>query len=1215
MNSRFFMSRLLILPLMVMMLGLLSLPINAQTFYGSIVGTVTDTSGAVVSNAKATITDIETNEKHTVATDASGNYRFVSLVPADYQVDVETENFKHFSRSGITVQVDTTVRVDAALEIGDVTETMEVTFAAPMLETEQGTLGSSVEGRTVAEMPLNGRNTFNLMELVPGVVPQGSTAGGAALNAGIGSNSGADTSSAAWGNYQIGGGFPDQSSMYIDGASVNILNKNFPGVVPVQDVIQEFKVDTSAVSAEFDRFGGGVVNMTTKSGANAFHGTAYEYLRNNVLNANYFFTSRNGAPRPQWNQNQFGGTVGGPIWKNRAFFFYGWEGVHIRAGVPYQTNIPTPAMQTGVIPEVYSSTGVLKNPKVSDPRGLCTVTHNAGTAAVPGNWTINNLAGCEDPTAATMATFYPNNINNPSNAVDNYYTTLADGTDGYQMSGRVDYNITSSNRLFSRFTFWPLTDLANNYMNNANGWNSANSQHHNHTNQLVVGDTYTFNASTILDIHVDYLRQMQNGVPPGVADGSVNLSQFGSAYTTLAPFMTDKNFPAWSFTGGTQLHNLFNFAYSNVSQVFYNNYHVSGDLSKIIGKHTLKMGAEGLLEQREDVGTDAAPSGSFTFSDDLGGDEWANFLFGGFDKGTITNVKRATTFNNYSGYYVSDTWQALPKLSLNMGFRFNLMGAPTENSNNASVLLPATVDPNTGITGTVGLVASSLYGYRSTLVPFNDAFAPRFGFAYRLTEDTVIRGGYALSYLPNDSQTGAWAGNSPVNSASTINTNTATNFKAGCNTTTPVTCYTLSNPFPATTQYPNGMVTAQGRANANFMYSYIGGSVSAPYPWEPYPRSQSMNVSLGHQFRGELAVTVGGAHTLGAHLSSISNGLDQLSDQYDICGGTAYTTAAQCNGSLLTTAANPAIVYDGVKLPSAYQTYGQTLRPFPAYTNYVNSTAYHGTSSYDALEVNVQKRFKAMGQIGGAYTWSKMITDTDGIVPTLEQESGGSGGNGEGFYQDYNNPKAERSIYSYDVPNRMVANYILNLPFGKGQRFGSGVHGIADKLVSGWSTNGIGTLESGYPLYLNTSGNNLSKFFGAGTIRPNYTAGCAKNVGGSGYSRSLSGATWFNTSCFTLPNTPGLSGPGSSASYGFGNESRTDDAIKSSGVNNWDMSVVKSTSIHDQLALQFRVESFNTFNRVQFAPPVTQADSTQFGQVLEQANSPRLIQGALRLTF
>ena len=242
----------------------------------------------------------------TAQTNAAGEYSFVNLVPANYKVDVQMSTFKRFERQPVEVAVNTATRVNATLQVGAATETVEVSTTGPLLQTESGSLGDKVSAKQVEDMPLNGRNTMNLMELVPGVVPQGNTNSGVAMNQGTG------TGSVAWGNYQIGGGMPTQSSIFIDGSPTMLMQKNTSALVPTADTVQEFNVQTSGVSPEFGRFGGGIVSMTTKSGSNQFHGTAYEYIRNKGINANLFFNNRNGIPRGESTQNQYGGTVGGP---------------------------------------------------------------------------------------------------------------------------------------------------------------------------------------------------------------------------------------------------------------------------------------------------------------------------------------------------------------------------------------------------------------------------------------------------------------------------------------------------------------------------------------------------------------------------------------------------------------------------------------------------------------------------------------------------------------------------------------------------------------------------------------------------------------------------------------------------------------------------------------------------------------------------------------
>jgi hypothetical protein len=1212
-------------------LSLLGSRTNAQTFFGAVAGTVTDNSGAVVPNATVTITNIGTNDTRTAKTNEAGEYRFVNLVPADYKIAVEAANFKRFLRPSVTVAVATTVRVDAALLVGAASETVEVTTQAPLLQTESGTLGDTVEAKQMQEIPLNGRNSLNLMALVPGIVPLGNTSGSAAMN-----NNGS-TSSAAWGNYQIGGGLPLQGTILVDGAPTTIMQKSFDVLVPTQDTIQEFKVETAGVSAEFGRLGGGVVNMTTKSGTNQFHGAAYEYFRNNVLNANNFFSKRNNLKRPQYNQNQYGGIVGGPIWKNKAFFFLAYEQISIRTGAPVLTNVPTAAMQAGIF---NTSTFVPSTDPGADGCTFAAYTGQSvnGVTAAAGGYYIPNLSTCRDQTAKILATFYPlpNSTTDPAH---NYIVTQSQGDDGHQFSGRADWNITKNNQFFARFTLWPLVDEVPVTLASPTGFNTGGSQTHNHTNNIVAGDTHTFNATTVLDLRADYIRQYGDAIPP--AFGKVSVSQFGTNWANLAPSMTYQYYPGWGITGN---HNLFsNFGYTNLTRTFYNNYHLSGSLTKIVGKHDLKFGAEGRLIQRDDNGNQNS-SGNFTIKNDVMGDEWANFLLGYSDSVTLSTAKKTTSYSYYNAYYAEDTWQALQKLTLNLGFRYELPGAIAENANNMAVLLPNLTDAITGITGTEALVASPQYSPRTTMIPVHSAVGPRFGFAYRLTNDTVIRGGYGLTYLPNDQQTGAYANAATFNAQATTSTNITT---GSFNTTTGALTGTISVPNTMANPFPSGILPAKGRALTNFMALNVGAgsAIVGPSPYEPYPMSQGMNLSISHQFKGDLLIEVGGAHTLGTHLNTLGNiGLNQVSDANAALygsalaanktpGGTAIsiTTPGGTGGSYTfgtpLTAGSYSLVTPpaGASVPTkSLLTYGQTLRPYMYYKNYSNSTDFHSTSSYNALEAKVQKRFKSSGQIGVAYTWSKLISDTDSILTSQEAKTGGS--SGEGVYQDYTNRKADRAIYSYNTPSRLVVNYLLNLPFGQGQKFAGTAKGVVNAVISGWAMDGITTFQSGFPLYLYLNGTTggvsnttYSSSFGAATMRPNYTSGCNKNVSGSGFARTLTGATWFNTACFTTPGVGVVPGSGVAGTtmqgYTFGNEPRVDGGLKTSGVDNWDFSVVKNTQIHEQIGAQFRVEFYNIFNRVQFGPPNTQADNSQFGQVSTQRNAPRLIQGALRINF
>ena len=295
-------------------LAILLCSAQAQTFFGSILGTVTDSTGATIPHASVVLTNLGTAERRTAETDESGNYQFVNLVPGRYRVDIEKTGFKRMTRDGIEVQVESSVRNDATMQVGEVGQTVEVSAHAPLLQTETTSLGQVVEARRVLEMPINGRNVLSLVALVPGVVPQG-----------LSSTNPTGQNIFGVGNFQIGGGFGNQSVTYIDGGPVNLFLVNLTTMLPAQDSVQEFRVQTNNIGPEYGRFAGGVINLTSKSGTNEFHGSLYEFLRNKVLNANNFFNNRSGIARPPFTQNQFGGTVGGPVVKDRTFFFFGYE--------------------------------------------------------------------------------------------------------------------------------------------------------------------------------------------------------------------------------------------------------------------------------------------------------------------------------------------------------------------------------------------------------------------------------------------------------------------------------------------------------------------------------------------------------------------------------------------------------------------------------------------------------------------------------------------------------------------------------------------------------------------------------------------------------------------------------------------------------------------------------------------------------------------------
>jgi len=886
---------LIALGLLAVMLGPFTSSLRAQSF-GGIVGTVTDTTGAAIPNATVTLTNIGTNEKTTVQSDGSGNYRFVELLPAAYKVEVSADGFKGFSRSPIPVQVDNTVRVDTPLEAGAKTETVIVTTQPPLLQTDSGTLGSEINGELVQQMPLNGRNTMNLIALVPGVVPQGATSGSASMNQGN------HTNNQGWGNYQIGGGIAGQSAEYVDGATVDVY-QNFVALIPTQDAVQEFKVSTNAVSAEFGRFAGGVVEMSTKSGTNDIHGTVYEYFRNNVLNANDFFSNNAGLARPKWNQNQYGFFVSGPIKRDKAFFTANWEGFRSLLGQATNSGVPTYNQEHGIF-----------KGQITDPTGNCVIPYNAATntSTIP--------TSCFDSTAVILFGLFPT----PSAATpdaNTLFTSPVAGNKTYQVSGRIDYNISDKQRFFGRYTYWNVKDSSlKPYGETPIDSGSAFSE--SFTQQAVLGDTYTFNPTTILDVRLSYLRQFYGNVPPTLG---IDESQFGPGWAALSPQQSFHMIPLTHILGPDNLQGFFGPGVNSADT--FNDYILGASLVKIKGNHTLKFGAELRSMQRGGAtGSHIDEGGGFLFLPFVTGNEFAGFLLGDYQSASITTAQSITSFNNPQAYYVTDTWQTSPNLTLSLGLRWELPGGIEEKKNRSTVLLPNTIDPVTGLNGAVVLVDSPQYKSRSVEPVKYNLFSPRVSFAYRLGSRTTINGGYGLVYLPPDLSPGATLSASPVNSATT--TITTTQYHG------------LQNPFGVL----DGAKILQplGR-DPTFISQFANQVVPSPIPTDKFPSAQQWNLGIGREILRDWTVDIAYAGAIGNHLPSLGGlgtgyyGIDQLPSQYY-----SQLQTMENNGAT----------------PASIIAAGQALRPYPYFQDLQNSIPYVGSIVYAAFQMKSLYRFK-----------------------------------------------------------------------------------------------------------------------------------------------------------------------------------------------------------------------------------------------------------------
>ncbi len=1159
--------RIVVLSVLLSCYSLLPISLPAQTSFGTITGTVTDASGGPVPGVNVSLTSLATGEKRAIQTGPDGSYQFVNINIGNYKIDAEKSGFKHFTRQPIDVEVQNSLKIDVALQVGDVSQQVEVTAQTPLLQPETSSLGQVVEQRKVNELPLNGRNPLNLVALVPSVVPQG----GSMQNPN-------GTNPFAWGNYQIGGGMANQSSMLLDGSPLYISSGQL-SLVPSQDSLQEFKVQTNDLPAEFGRFAGGVINMTTKGGSNDLHGSAWEFLRNRDLNANDFFNNRAGVARPAFTQNQYGANLGGPVYiphlydgRNKSFFFVDYEGFRLRQGQSFTETVPTVAERTGDFSNLRDSSGNLV--PLYDP--LTTVpTANGQYARTPfaGNvLPVNRLS----PASLQLLKLYPlpNATGDPLTGVNNFVTNASVGGNNSQTVARFDQNISDRQHLFARYTYWGNLNLPIDPFKTGVCQDRCTEAFN--TNNFVLDDVYSFNPTTILDLRASYLRFSYNRTPETLG---YNLSQLGWP-ASLNSEVAYNPIPVPCISGFDPA-NVFCSDGTGSTIVDRNeNYDVLGSLTKIIGQHTIKVGGE-FLRTVENYVQSNNPTGSFNFdqnftsSDPLnpvGGSGLASFLLGYPSSGSAGKpIPLAGEQLNW-GAYVQDDWKVTKSLTLNLGLRWNAILPWTERHNRESFFEPGVVNPvlqQAGLPydGALGLVASADRSSRYNVNPDYKQFAPRVGLAYQVAAKTVLRAGYGISWLPPNLAGTYSTPNDFLGSFSTPYVATINNG---------ITPYgNFSNPFP------QGIIQPPGR-NPIYQRQALGQSIGVTALNNPFGYAQQWNFDVQQELGSGFMLDVAYAGSKGTHLPFSGQQINQLPDQYLALGN-----------QLLQQVANPfaGIVQQG-PLSASTVTRGQLMVPYPQYTGVSLDGSDVGNSSYQSLQVKAEKRFNSGASLLVAYTHSKLISNTDALTSWLEPA-------GAGGVQDWNNLRAERSLTSFDVPDRLVVSYVLDLPFGKGRKFLSNAHGPTNFVVGGWGLEGVTTVQSGFPLHLTTA-QNLTNSYGGGS-RPNVLGNAS--LGGSAQSR-LNG--WFNVNDFAQP-----------AAFTFGDESRNDPNLRGAGVANWDVSAFKNFPFgpEGKLNLQFRAEFFNIFNRVQFGAPGQTYGTPQFGIVSTQQNLPRLVQFALRFAF
>jgi len=1166
-----------------------SFVLKAQTTYGSLSGTVTDASGAAAPGATVTLTSTATSEKQTQTTGDTGLYSFVNLIPGQYRIVVEKTGFKRVSRENVIIQVQQSTRVDFALAVGQVSETVTVTAETPLLQPETSSLGQVVEQRNANELPLNGRNVFNLVEVAPSVVMQGGAAGTA-----TGQNP------FSWGNFQIGGAFANQSAEYLDGQPLNIGYINLPILIPTQDTIGEFKVQTHDLGPEWGKLAGGVLNLSTKSGSNTWHGEVYEYIRNKVLNANTWFANNGGLSRPAFTQNQFGGNLGGSVIRGRTFFFFSYEGFRLRKGQTFLATVPTAAERTGDLSALAALANNGNGVQIIDPcSGAATCTSYS-----PVPFTGNVIPASRiNPTAAALLSLWPSP--NGSGVLNNYSTNASTGGNQNQYVGRVDQKINDAQHLFVRYSLWNNLNLALDPL--GTGLCQDRCAENYTSKALSIGYNYLFTPNIIGNLNVAASRFGYTRTPK---NSGFDFSTIGWPSSFNAELGSSLRTPPTPCVTG-----IANDIMCSQGQSFIvdkdTQYYFSPYLTIVHGRHTLQLGAQYEITLDNYTQTNIA-SGAFADTGNYTGLAFADFLLGWannpgnangnhfFGAAIVPNLVAGK--QKYWGGYANDTYHVTSQLTLNLGLRYEYQSPWSERHDRQSFWDPTPVNTyaNQGLSvqapGAIYLV--NTHGIRSSRYNLDQnwkMFSPRVGFAYSIDPNTVVRSGYGIFWIPLDTSWATNPLNDPVNSIQTQYVGNNGNLNVPTNT--------ISTPWP-------NFILPPGR-DPSYASDLLGQGISGvDVPQYKYGYMQQWNLDVQRTLPGGWFADIAYAGSKGTHLPQYTQQIDQLADSY--FAQAAQQAAAHETVAIAQLVTNPfycdtkAVANNcgstlhaspGSALDSPTTTQGQLNRPFPQYNGVQLAGQGSFASSYNALQATLQKRFHGGGTLLAAYTWAKLMSNTDTITSWLE-------GGGVGAVQDWNNLAREWSLSSQDVTHRLIISYVLDLPIGRGKPYLGNLPSIANKAISGWGVDGVTTFQTGFPVNINAAQNNTVGGYGAG-LRPNVVNGCHKATSGSADSR-VKGGGWINASCFQQP-----------ADWTFGNESRVDGTLRAQGIGNFDFAAFKNTNFgpSERMGIQFRAEFFNIFNHPQFGPPGNSFGSSNFGVVNSLANDPRLVQFAAKFLF
>jgi len=1179
----------------------IAVPLAHGAVTGRIAGSVKDTSGGGIPGAMVTATNTDQNTQTKTTTDAKGDYAFPSLPVGNYEVQTEARGFRTEKRIGLVIDANAAIQLDLMLELAQRTEEVTVSDTAEQIhvETVSTQLGDVVTGKEMTTVALNGRSFTDLLALQPGIVPTTTQEPESIVMAGA-SVAIQPSGTLNPGNQSISGQREDSNGFLVNGGDVKELMNGGTSVVPNLDSIAEFRILTNNFDAEYGNYAGGVINVITKSGSNQLHGSGFEFLRNTALDARNFFSPE----RSFYRQNQFGGTVGGPIKENKLFYFGDYQGTRQSQGIdtglisvpslderngkfttgpktdltgkvagPHLAGILTEKLGYPVTPgEPY-----YKLPDVAPgvPAPPCTSNANCvfPNAVIPKSVWINEAGKARTPTEHLLPYIPLPNVGPAS------FSTGAEGKILHDNKGsaRIDVNSDHWGAL-SAYYYLDNYTLNNPYPTgqggaNVPGFSAINAGR----SQLInLSQTKTFGATAVNEVRLSFMRSFNNvGNPVGGVGPSLASQGFAdpgnSGIFPLAPKIEGiENITLNSITFGTPITNL---TQAN------NTYAATDNFSKVLGAHTMKAGFQLSLEQ-VNVNPNPTFNGAFAFYGTETGSDIADFLIG---VSTFYNQADSQTYyarHKYASAFYQDSWRATSNLTLNFGVRWDLMQywsekynqIPTFNLGQQSKVFP---DAPTG------LVYPTDDGVPNTLVPQGNKFAPRFGIAYSPSKSggllgkiiggpgkTSIRAGYGMFYTVIQGNTIAIDEPQPPYGLSYTGNGTlfATPFIDAADGTV------HQQPFPLT--FPPLNTTASNPTKGiDFSPFLPQAGMTTPNRGNTYPYNENYFFSIERQL---------GMNTL-ASVSYVGSQAHHLLLIYSANPGNPATCLSLSKPSDVkpgTITCGPGGEDNTYTRPDDSKVFG-TRGPFgPNFSNDDFEGSF-GNSNYNSLQASLRHSAKGLDFVL-AYTYSKSIDQASSISDVVDPFNYGR----------------TRALSAWDLTHNFVATYSYQFPF---ERFSNHLKSV----TRGWQISGITRVSSGFPVTISSDTDTSLQGSSPNGVNnhlidlPDYTPG---NLNINGNPRN--GLSYFNTGLFT---TAALGTPGSASR-------RT---IHGPGMLNFDMSLMKSFKFSETKTLQLRWETFNTFNHAQFFGPSSvngDFDSGLFGQVVKAA-SPRVMQLGAKFTF